>query len=128
MPNWTACTANVQRSVCKQCATTSSWQEKAEECNKNYNFTLKNREESNMTDKNTDYSNLKEKTIFDFCKDEKMIKDLVVSREDFFRNLKNYPLYNAHILIEYAEITKNKKLLRAVLKQYKQELEEENNE
>lgn len=29
-----------------------------------------------MTDKNTDYSNLKEKTIFDFCKDEKMIKEL----------------------------------------------------
>ena len=31
-----------------------------------------------MTDKNTDYSNLKEKTIFDFCKDEKMIKDLII--------------------------------------------------
>ena len=81
-----------------------------------------------MTDKNMDYSNLKEKTIFDFCKDEKMIKDLVVSREDFFRDLKEYPLLNAHILIEYAEITNNKKLLRAVLKQYEQELEEENNE
>lgn len=81
-----------------------------------------------MTDKNTDYSNLKEKTIFDFCKNEKMIKDLVVSREDFFRDLKEYPLLNAHVLIEYAEITKNKKLLQAVLKQYKQELEEENNE
>ena len=81
-----------------------------------------------MTDRNMDYRNLKEKTIFDFCKDEKMIKDLVVSREDFFRNLKNYPLYNAHILIEYAEITNNKKLLQAVLKQYKKELAEENNE
>ncbi len=79
-----------------------------------------------MTDKNTDYSNLKEKTIFDFCKNEKMIKDLVVSREDFFRDLKEYPLLNAHVLIEYAEITKNKKLLQAVLKQYKQELEENN--
>lgn len=81
-----------------------------------------------MTDKNTDYSNLKEKTIFDFCNDAEMIEDLVVSREDFFRNLKNYPLYNAHILIEYAEITNNKKLLQAVLKQYKKELAEENNE
>ena len=81
-----------------------------------------------MTDKNTDYSDLKEKTIFDFCKDEKMIKDLVVSREDFFRDLKEYPLLNAHVLIEYAEITKNKKLLQAVLKQYKKELAEENNE
>ena len=81
-----------------------------------------------MTDRNMDYRNLKEKTIFDFCKDEKMIKDLVVSREDFFRDLKEYPLLNAHVLIEYAEITKNKKLLQAVLKQYKKELAEENNE
>ena len=81
-----------------------------------------------MTDRNTDYRNLKEKTIFDFCKDAEMIEDLVVSREDFFRDLKEYPLYNAHILIEYAEITNNKKLLQAVLKQYKKELAEENNE
>lgn len=81
-----------------------------------------------MTDRNMDYRNLKEKTIFDFCNDAEMIEDLVVSREDFFRNLKNYPLYNAHILIEYAEITNNKKLLQAVLKQYKKELAEENNE
>ena len=81
-----------------------------------------------MTGRNMDYRNLKEKTIFDFCNDAEMIEDLVVSREDFFRNLKNYPLYNAHILIEYAEITNNKKLLQAVLKQYKKELAEENNE
>lgn len=82
-----------------------------------------------MTDKNTDYSNLKEKTIFDFCKDEKMIKDLIIiSKEEYLEQVKKYPLYDAHTLIEYAEITNNKKLLRAVLKQYKQELEEENNE
>lgn len=43
-----------------------------------------------MTDRNTDYHNLKEKTIFDFCKDAEMIEDLVVSREDFFRDLKEY--------------------------------------
>ncbi len=78
-----------------------------------------------MTDKNTDYSNLKEKTIFDFCKDEKMLKDLIIiSKEEYLEQVKEYPLYDAHTLIEYAEITKNKKLLRAVLKQYKQELEE----
>ena len=81
-----------------------------------------------MTDRNTDYRNLNEKTIFDFCKDAEMIEDLVVSKEDFFRDLKEYPLYNAHILIEYVEITNNNKLLRAVLKQYKKELAEENNE
>ena len=82
-----------------------------------------------MTDKNTDYSNLKEKTIFDFCKDEKMLKDLIIiSKEEYLEQVKEYPLYDAHTLIEYAEITKNKKLLRAVLKQYKKELAEENNE
>lgn len=82
-----------------------------------------------MTDKNTDYSNLKEKTIFDFCKDEKMISDIIIIPKDVYLcELKSYPLLNAHTLIEYAEITNNKKLLRAVLKQYKKELAEENNE
>ena len=82
-----------------------------------------------MTDKNMDYSNLKEKTIFDFCKDEKMLKDLIIiSKEEYLEQVKEYPLYDAHTLIEYAEITNNKKLLRAVLKQYKKELAEENNE
>lgn len=75
-----------------------------------------------------DYSNLKNKTIFDFCTDEKMISDLVVSRKDFFRDLKEYPLLNAHVLIEFAEITGNKELLDAVNTQYKKELEAENNE
>lgn len=75
-----------------------------------------------------DYSNLKQKTIFDFCKDENIIKDLVVSKEDFFRDLKEYPLYNARILIAYAEMTSNQELLEAVKKQYKKELEAENNE
>lgn len=75
-----------------------------------------------------DYKDLKNKTIFDFCKDEKMIADLVVSKEDFFRDLKEYPLLNAHVLIEYAELTHNNDLLQAVKKQYKKELEAENNE
>ena len=78
-----------------------------------------------MTDKNTDYSNLKEKTIFDFCKDEKMISDIIIMpKEDYLNEFKYNSLLNAHTLIEYAEITKNKKLLQAVLKQYKKELAE----
>ena len=78
--------------------------------------------------KNTDYSNLKSKTIFDFCDDEQMIKDLAVSKEDFLRDVKEYPLYNAHTLIEYAELTNNNELLAEVHLQYKDELESENNE
>lgn len=75
-----------------------------------------------------DYSNLKSKTIYDFCNDESIINDLVVSKEDFFRDLKEYPLLNAHVLIEYAEMTSNDELLKAVRSQYKAELEAENNE
>lgn len=71
---------------------------------------------------------MKGKTIFDFCNDEHIIADLVVSKEDFFRDLKEYPLLNAHVLIEYAELTNNKDLLQSVKKQYKKELEAENNE
>ena len=78
--------------------------------------------------KNTDYSNLKSKTIFDFCDDEQMIKDLAVSKEDFLRDVKEYPLYNVHTLIEYAELTNNNELLAEVHLQYKDELESENNE
>ena len=74
------------------------------------------------------YSNLKNKTIFDFCNDEQMIADLVVSKEDFLRDVKEYPLLNAHVLIEYAELTNNKDLLQAVKNQYKKELEAENSE
>ena len=76
----------------------------------------------------TDYSKLKKKTLLDFCDDEQMIRDLVFTREDYFRNLKEYPLLNAHILIEYAEMTNNEELLKAVEEQYKEELEAENNE
>ena len=74
------------------------------------------------------YIILHDKTIFDFCNNESIINDLVVSKEDFFRDLKDYPLLNAHILIEYAELTNNKDLLKAVKAQYKSEHEAENNE
>lgn len=75
-----------------------------------------------------DYTNLRSKTIFDFCNDEQMLRDLVVSKEDFQRNLKEYPLINAYVLLEYAEMTNNKELEKAVEEQYGAEMEAENNE
>lgn len=76
-----------------------------------------------------DYNNLKQKTIFDFCKDKNVINDIIiVPKDDYLKELKSYPLLNAHTLIEYAEKTNNKDLLNAVTQQYKKELEEENNE
>lgn len=75
-----------------------------------------------------DYTNLKEKTIFDLTDDPQIIADLVVSKEDFMRDLKEYPLYNAHVLIDYAELINDTKLLHAVKALYKKELDAENNE
>ena len=74
------------------------------------------------------YSDIRSKTIFDFCNDEQRIVDLVVSKEDFLRDVKDYPLLNAHVLIEFAEMTNDDALLREVLLQYEAELEAENNE
>lgn len=75
------------------------------------------------------YNDLKNKTIFDFCKDERMISDIIIASKDaYVRELKSYPLLNAHTLIEYAEMVGNNDLLNAVKAQYKQELEAENNE
>lgn len=79
--------------------------------------------------KNTDYSNLKSKTIFDFCDDEQMLDDLaILSKESYLEIVKENPLYDAHTLIEYAELTNNNELLAEVHLQYKDELEAENNE
>ena len=79
--------------------------------------------------KNTDYSNLKSKTIFDFCDDEQMLDDLaILSKESYLERVKENPLYDAHTLIEYAELTNNNELLAEVHLQYKDELEAENNE
>lgn len=75
------------------------------------------------------YSNLRNKTIFDVCKDESLISDIIiVPKETYMKELESYPLLNAHTLIELAERTNNKQLLNAVKTQYKQELELENNE
>ena len=70
------------------------------------------------------YSDLRHKTIFDFCKDARMIYNIIIiSKDTYLNELKSYPS-----LIEYAEKTNNKDLLDAVTQQYKKELEEENNE
>ena len=72
---------------------------------------------------------LKKKTIFDLCKDKKLISDIIiVSKEAYLRELESYPLLNAHTLIEFAERINDKALLNDVKQQYKKELEAENNE
>ncbi len=67
--------------------------------------------------------NIKEKTIFDFCKDEKILRELVsMSKQDYLDNLKKNPINNAFDLLELADMTGNKELEKAVQSQYNKEL------
>lgn len=56
--------------------------------------------------KNKDYTNLKDKTIFDFCTDEELIKNgfghVVEDKEEFIRFMKENPSSNAWMLLQLA--------------------------
>ena len=57
--------------------------------------------------KNRDYTDLRNKTIFDFCTDEELIKNgfehVVENKERFIRCAKKYPETNAWFYIQIAE-------------------------
>ena len=53
---------------------------------------------------------------------------IIISKEEYLKQIKEYPLYDAHTLIEFAKLTNNNKLLQAVKSQYQEEFEAENNE
>ena len=63
-----------------------------------------------MADKNTDYSNLKEKTIFDFCKDEEIRKAIIGGdfTEPYYKGLPETVILEH--LVRYAAFTNNKEL------------------
>lgn len=76
-----------------------------------------------------DYNDLHHKTIFDFCKSQKTIDDIiVVGRDTYMAELKRRPVLNALHLIEYAQLSSNGALEKAVREQYKQELADFYNE
>ncbi len=72
-----------------------------------------------------DYSNLKNKTIFDFCESEDTVIDIcaaftdVYTKEEVLHLLKETPLANAYILLDYAESLHNENLKVAIKEQYK---------
>ena len=63
-----------------------------------------------MTDKNTDYSNLKEKTIFDFCKDAEMRKEIIGGdfTEPYYKSFPETVILEH--LVKYAALIHNKEL------------------
>ncbi|WP_462136226.1 hypothetical protein [Porphyromonas uenonis] len=69
--------------------------------------------------KNKDYANLKDKTIFDFCTDEELIKNgfghVVEDKEEFIRFMKENPSSNAWMLLQLAvEVLHDDKLIEAI--------------
>lgn len=68
--------------------------------------------------KSRDYTNLKDKTIFDFCTDEELIKNgfghVVEDKEEFIRLMKEKPSSNAWMLLQLAvEVLHDDKLIEA---------------
>lgn len=72
-----------------------------------------------------DYSNLHDKTIFDFCSDKKTLEELTaiefISKEECIRRYKEFPYANGFALLDYAEMTSNKSLEKAVNEQFKED-------
>lgn len=69
--------------------------------------------------KNKDYANLKDKTIFDFCTDEELIKNgfghVMEDKEEFIRFMKENPSSNAWMLLQLAvEVLHDDKLIEAI--------------
>lgn len=76
--------------------------------------------------KNKDYTNLKDKTIFDFCTDEELIKNgfghVVEDKEEFIRFMKENPSSNAWMLLQLAvEVLHDDKLIEAIERDFSDE-------
>ncbi len=85
----------------------------------------------NIKPKSTDYSNLRQKTVFDFCDDPKILGEVFACHEtilemtDFLKeHCKKFPIEQARSFDYFAEITNNRELKNAVEKEFKNELEE----
>jgi len=79
-----------------------------------------------------DYSNLREKTIFDFTKDEKILKEVfpegifevyMENPDEFIKNCKNWLQPRAIVLdiIEFSNVTNNKILYNALKKEFNEQ-------
>ena len=72
-----------------------------------------------------EYKNLRKKTVFDFCKDAAVLKEVTgLSREEYEELFKDNPVERARGLMDFAERTKNKALEDAVRRDFKKELQE----
>ena len=78
----------------------------------------------------TDYSNLRSKTIFDFTEDKKLIQEITcdIGKDLYLSEIARNPVSNMWDLLDLAEITNNKALEEAVIRQYKEEYVFANNE
>ena len=78
--------------------------------------------------KEIDYKNLRTITIFDICDDHAILKKITPcypkyeTKEDYVALYKESPVQQAFDLIDYADITKNRKLRDAISAEWNTEL------
>lgn len=84
---------------------------------------------------NKDYSDLRNKTILDFCKNKTILTEILpyvpsgFDKQRFYKTYyKDNPDRNGMALLEYAEMTNNGELKKAVESQFKEDFEKFFNE
>jgi hypothetical protein len=79
--------------------------------------------------KNEKYTNLREKTIFDFTRDNSILKEILYGYEEYVEDPETaieeskyfQPIANVRMILEFAEITNNKTLYRALRDEFEDE-------
>ncbi len=70
------------------------------------------------------YDNLRNRTIYDFCDDPKILEEIaIIPKAKFLELLNDAPIQNGFSLLQLAEMTDNKELEKAVEKEYKEDFE-----
>jgi hypothetical protein len=68
-----------------------------------------------------DYTDLQNKTIYDFCDDEIILKqiNICLDKDEYIRRTKNMPLYTrGFALYDLSQLTGDKELKKAVVEQF----------
>lgn len=71
------------------------------------------------------YTNLRSKTVFDFCKDTAVLKEITEcsGKAEYLEKVKDNPVERARSYMDLAERTKDKSLEKAVAHEFKKELQ-----
>lgn len=70
------------------------------------------------------YTNLRSKTVFDFCNDTAVLKEITeFSKAEYLEIVHENPVERARSFMDLAERTKDKELEKSVRREFKKELQ-----